>query len=267
MKALSKIAVTILTLIIFASVFAPFITTYDPVKIDLDSIKIPPGAKHLFGTDNKGRDILSRVLYGGRFSLIIAFIAGIFSLSMGLAIGLFSGYYGKKIDMAIMMFVDLILSFPSLLLAIGISILFPPGIYTVVIAITTVGWASFARLIRGHVLSIREQPFIEAARAIGCSDMRIILVHLLPNCLPLSFVFLGLKLGGYLLAESALSFLGLGVQPPRPTWGSMISLNRVYISSAPWTVIFAGLAIVITVVCFNIIGDALRDKINLKFEI
>ncbi len=262
MKALSKIAVTILTLIIFASIFAPSITKYDPVKIDLDSIKVPPSSEHIFGTDNKGRDILSRVLYGGRFSLSIAFIAGIFSLGSGLAIGLFSGYYGKKIDMAIMMLVDLVLSFPSLLLAIGISILFPTGVYTVVIAITTVGWASFARLIRGHVLCIREQPFIEAARSIGCSDVRIIFVHLLPNCLPLSFVFLGLKLGGYLLTESALSFLGLGVQPPRPTWGSMISLNRVYISSAPWTVVFAGLAIVITVVCFNIIGDALKDRLD-----
>jgi len=262
MKVLSKIAFIVLTIIILTAVFAPVIAGYDPVRIDLESIKIPPGAKHFFGTDNKGRDIFSRVVYGGRFSLSISFIAGILSLGIGLAVGLFSGYYGKEIDMVIMMFVDLILSFPSLLLAVGISVLFPAGIFTVVVAITAVGWASFARLIRGHVLSIKEQPFIEAARSIGCSDIRIILVHLLPNCLPLSFVFLGLKLGGYLLTESALSFLGLGVQPPMPTWGSMISLNRVYISSAPWTVVFAGLAIVITVACFNIIGDSLRDRLD-----
>ena len=262
MKALNKIAIGVLVLIVLASVFAPLITKYDPVKIDLDNIKISPNSKHLFGTDNKGRDIFSRVLYGGRFSISIAFIAAIFSLSIGLAIGLLSGYYGKKIDMVIMMFVDLVLSFPSLLLAIGISVIFPAGIFTVVIAITAVGWASFARLVRGHVLSLKEQPFIEAARSIGCSDIRIILVHLLPNCLPLSFVFLGLKLGGYLLTESALSFLGLGVQPPMPTWGSIISLNRIYISSAPWTIVFAGLAIVLTVMCFNIIGDALRDRLD-----
>lgn len=260
MGTLSKLTAGGLILIVLASVFAPLITKYDPVKIDLDSLKEPPGSKHLLGTDNKGRDILSRILYGGRFSIGIALVAGIFSLGIGLAVGLFSGYYGKKIDMVLIMFVDLILSFPSLLLAIGISVLFPPGIFTVVIAITAVGWASFARLIRGHVLSLREQPFIEAAKAIGCSDMRIIFVHILPNCLPLSFVVFGLKLGGYILTESALSFLSLGVQPPMPTWGSMISLNRVYISSAPWTVIFAGLAIMVTVICFNIVGDSLRDR-------
>jgi len=260
MGMLSKIATGILTLIVIASVFAPFLTEYNPVKIDLNSLKEPPNFRHLLGTDNKGRDILSRILYGGRFSIGIALIAGIFSLGIGLAVGLLSGYYGKKIDMALMMFVDLVLSFPSLLLAIGISVLFSTGIFTVIIAITAVSWASFARLIRGHVLSLKEQPFIDAARAIGCSDMRIILAHILPNCLPLSFVVLGLKLGGYILTESALSFLGLGVQPPMPTWGSMISLNRVYISSAPWMVVFPGLAIMIAVICFNIIGDALKDR-------
>lgn len=262
----SRIALIILILLILASVFAPLITKYNPVKIDLDSLKEPPGIRHFFGTDNKGRDIFSRVLYGGRYSMGIACVAGIFALAIGLTAGLVSGYYGRKVDMVIMMFVDLILSFPSLLFAIGISVLFQPGIYTVVIAIISVSWASFARLVRGQVLSLKEQPFIEAARAIGCSDARIIFVHLLPNCLPLSFVILGLKLGGYLLTESALSFLGLGVQPPLPTWGSMISLNRVYIASAPWMVVYPGLAIVITVVCFNIIGDALRDRTGYSFR-
>jgi peptide/nickel transport system permease protein len=258
----SKVALIVLVSIILASLFAPALTPYDPVKIDLNSLKEPPSLKHLLGTDNKGRDILSRILYGGRFSVGIALIAGIFSLSIGLAVGLFSGYYGKKIDMMLMMFVDLVLSFPSLLLAIGISVIFSPGTFTVIIAITAVGWASFARLIRGHVLSLKEQPFIEAARAIGCSDMRIMLAHILPNCIPLSLVVLGLKLGGYILTESALSFLGLGVQPPMPTWGSMISLNRIYILSAPWMVVFPGLAIAVTVICFNIIGDTLKDRID-----
>jgi len=189
-------------------------------------------------------------------------MAGMVSLSIGLFIGLLSGYYGGKVDAAFMMLVDLVLSFPSLLLAIGISVILSPGILTVVIAIASVGWASFARLIRGQVLSIKEQPFIDAARATGCSDIRIIWGHILPNCLPLSFVYLGLKMGGYILTESALSFLGLGVQPPMPTWGSIISLNRIYILSAPWTVVFAGIAILITVICFNIIGDALRDRLD-----
>jgi ABC-type dipeptide/oligopeptide/nickel transport system permease subunit len=253
-------------IIVFSSIFAPLLTQYDPLKIDLDSLREPPSPRHPFGTDSKGRDVLSRILYGGRFSLGVAFLAGVISLSVGLMVGLLSGYYGGKIDMMFIMVVDLVLSFPSLLLAIGISVILPPSIFTVVIAIAAVGWASFARVIRGHVLSLKEQPFIEAARAIGCSNRRIILSHILPNCLPLGVIFLGLKLGGYILTESALSFLGLGAQPPMPTWGSMINLNRIYISSAPWTVVFAGLAIVVTVVCFNIIGDALRDRLGYKID-
>ncbi len=260
---ITKIAVTILIVIVLSAVFAPLLTPYDPVKIDLDSIKEPPNIKHPLGTDNKGRDILSRILYGGRFSISIAVIAATISLCLGLTVGLLSGYYGGRVDMLLMMFVDLILSFPSLLLAIGISVIFPPGIFTVIIAIIAVGWASFARLIRGHVLRLNEAVYIDSARVIGCSDRRIILKHILPNCLPLSFVVFGIKLGGYILTESALSFLGLGAQPPMPTWGSMISLNRVYIASAPWMVVFAGGAIVLTTVCFNIVGDALRDKYGL----
>ncbi|MBI5194942.1 MAG: ABC transporter permease [Nitrospirae bacterium] len=263
----SKIAIAILILITVASVFAPLLTNYDPVRIDLDSIKEPPGLSHPFGTDNKGRDILSRILYGGRLSIGIAVTAGVISLCLGLTVGLIAGYFGGRVDMALMMLVDLILSFPSLLLAIGISVVFPPGVFTVVIAITAVGWASFARLIRGNVLSLREFTYIDSARALGCSDARIIVRHILPNCLPFSFIVLGLKLGGYLLTESALSFLGLGAQPPAPTWGSMISINRIYILSAPWMVIFAGLAIFATAVCFNILGDMLRNKMDFKFEI
>lgn len=257
-----KTSIIALIVIAVVSVFAPAISQYDPVKIDLDSIKERPGQDHLLGTDNKGRDILSRILYGGRFSIGIALLAGIVSLLAGFLVGIVSGYYGGKTDIVLMMFVDLVLSFPSLLLAIGISLILPSGIITVVVAIASVGWASFARLIRGHVLVLKERPFIDAARVIGCSDARILWSHILPNCLPLSFVYLGLKMGGYILTESALSFLGLGVQPPMPTWGSMISLNRVYILSAPWTVIYAGIAILVTVVCFNIIGDALRDRLD-----
>ncbi|MBI5025975.1 MAG: ABC transporter permease [Nitrospirae bacterium] len=263
---LSKIAIVLLLVIAASSISAPLLTPYDPLKIDLYNLKKPPSLEHPFGTDNKGRDVLSRVLYGGRFSLGISLFAGVLSLFVGLCIGLLSGYYGGKIDMAFMMVVDLVLAFPSLLLAIGISVLLPPGVYTVIIAISLVGWASFARLIRGYVLRLKESPFIDAARAIGCTNRRILIKHILPNCLPLSFVVLGVKLGGYILTESALSFLGLGVQPPMPSWGSMISLNRVYITSAPAMVIFSGLAIVLTAFCFNVIGDALRDKWEIRSE-
>lgn len=266
MKKAGKGSLIILVVIAIVSFSAPFITSYDPDMIDLDHIRESPSSQHTFGTDSKGRDILSRVLYGGRISISIAFIAAFLSMGIGLMVGLFSGYMGGKVDTVTMAIVDLILSFPSLLLAIGVSVVLPPGIYTVMIAIAAVGWASFARLIRGYVLTIKEAPFVEAAKALGCSDIRIIIVHLMPHCIPLSLVMMGLKLGGYILTEASLSFLGLGAQPPTATWGAMVSANRAYISSAPWMVFFPGLMITITALCFNILGDALRDRYSVKRE-
>jgi ABC-type dipeptide/oligopeptide/nickel transport system permease subunit len=219
--------------------------------------------KHFFGTDNKGRDILSRVLYGGRISISIAVLAALISMTIGLAIGLISGYFGGRLDIFFMALVDLVLAFPSLLLAIGVSVLFPPGVYTVMIALSAVGWASFARLIRGQVISLREASFVEAAKAVGCGNTRILLLHILPQCIPLAFVMTGLKLGGYILTEAGLSFLGLGAQPPTATWGSMISANRVFISSAPWMVLIPGILIAITALSFNVLGDELREKYDI----
>jgi peptide/nickel transport system permease protein len=246
--------------IFIVCLLSPYIVSFSPDAIDLDSLKQPPSMKHLFGTDNKGRDILSRVLYGGRISISIAVLAVLISMTIGLLIGLMSGYFGGKLDTFFMALVDLVLAFPSLLLAIGVSVLFPPGVYTVMIALSAVGWASFARLIRGQVISLREASFVEAAKAVGCSNARILLVHIFPQCIPLAFVMTGLKLGGYILSEAGLSFLGLGAQPPTATWGSMISANRVFISSAPWMVLTPGLLIAITALSFNILGDDLREK-------
>jgi ABC-type dipeptide/oligopeptide/nickel transport system permease subunit len=255
-----KISAVLIMVIFTVSLLSPYIVSYDPDSIDLDSLKEPPTMKHFLGTDNKGRDILSRVLYGGRISISIAVLAALISMVTGLLIGLLSGYYGGKLDTFFMALVDLILAFPSLLLAIGVSVIFPPGMYTVMIALSAVGWASFARLIRGQVISLRESTFVEAAKAIGCSNNRILLVHILPQCIPLAFVMTGLKLGGYILAEAGLSFLGLGAQPPTATWGSMISANRVFISSAPWMVLSPGILIAITALSFNVLGDDLREK-------
>lgn len=266
MHLTGKIAGSVIIIISILAVFSSFLSPYDPEKIDLDTIKEPPGIKHPFGTDNKGRDILSRVLYGGRISVSIAVIAASISMFIGLVMGLCSGYLGGKIDTAIMAVVDLILAFPSLLLAIGVSIIFPAGVYTVMIAIAFVGWASFARLIRGHVLTLKDAAYIEAAEAIGCSRFRILFVHLMPQCLPIGLVMAGIKLGGYVLTEASLSFLGLGAQPPMPTWGSMVSMNRAYIASEPWMVLFPGMAIAVTALCFNVLGDALRDKYGLKMR-
>ncbi len=259
-----KIAATLILALFTLSFLSPYIVSYNPDAIDLDSLKNPPSMKHLLGTDNKGRDILSRVLYGGRISISIAVLAALISMIAGLFIGLISGYFGGKLDIFFMAAVDLILAFPSLLLAIGVSVIFPPGIYTVMIALSAVGWASFARLIRGQVISLREASFVEAARSIGCTNKRILLVHILPQCIPLAFVMTGLKLGGYILTEAALSFLGLGPQPPTATWGSMISANRLFISSAPWMVFSPGILIAITALSFNILGDDLREKYGVQ---
>jgi len=255
-----KIAAGLLLIILSLSLLAPYVVSYHPDMIDLDSLKEPPSTKHLLGTDSKGRDILARVLHGGRISVSTAVLAALISMTIGLLVGLLSGYYGGKLDTILMAFVDLVLAFPSLLLAIGVSMVFPPGIYTVMIALAAVGWASFARLIRGLVISLRESSFVEAAKAIGCSNNRILRVHILPQCIPLALVMTGLKLGGYILTEAGLSFLGLGAQPPLATWGSMISANRVYISSAPWMVFSPGIFIAITAISFNVLGDDLREK-------
>ncbi len=259
-----KISACVLICIFCFSMISPALLRYSPDAIDLDSLRRPPSLQHPLGTDNKGRDILTRILYGGRISIAVSVLAAILSMGIGLAVGLLAGYIGGKTDIIFMALVDLILAFPSLLLAIGVSVLFPPGIYTVMIALSAVGWASFARLMRGQVLSLKESSFVEAARAIGCGDMRIIFVHLLPQCVPLALVMTGLKLGGYILSEAALSFLGLGAQPPVATWGSMISANRAYINSAPWMVFPPGIMIAVTALCFNLLGDDLRETFDAR---
>lgn len=253
-----------IAVIFLASLLSPLISPYKPDAIDLDALKQPPALSHPFGTDQKGRDILTRVLYGGRISIGIALMAASVSMFIGLSTGLVSGYFGGRLDTALTALMDFILSFPSLLLAIGISVILPPGIYTVMIAISAVGWASFARLIRGHVLVLREMPFIEAARAVGCGRRRVLLVHLAPQCIPLLLAIAGLKIGGYILTEASLSFLGLGAQPPMASWGSMISAGRSYIISAPWIVLFPGLAIAVAALSFNILGDALSERFGIK---
>jgi len=259
-----KISLAIICIVMALSLLAPFVTPHDPDAIDLDSLKMPPSSSHPFGTDQKGRDLFSRVLYGGRISITVSLAAALISMSIGMIIGLVSGYFGGRFDYAVMAMVDLVLSFPTLLLAIGVSLILPPGVYTVMFAIAAVSWASFARLIRGYVLSIKESPYIEAAKAIGSSSPRVLFVHLLPQCLPLGLVMMGLKVGGFILIEASLSFLGLGAQPPAASWGSMISAGRAYIVVSPWMVIFPGLAIALTALCFNIAGDALSDRFGIR---
>ena len=241
------------------SLLSPLLPLHDPNRIDLSSLRQPPSLEHPFGTDNKGRDIFARVVSGGKISIGVALAAACISTVIGFAVGLVSGYFGGRLDTVVMSAVDFILSFPSLLLAIAVSVVLPPGVSTVMLALSVVGWTSFARLVRGHVLVLKDMAFVDAARAVGCSDLRILLIHLAPLCIPLSLVLMGIKLSGFMLTEATLSFLGLGAQPPTPTWGSMISANRAYILTAPWTVLFPGIVLSLTAFCFNIAGESLKE--------
>jgi peptide/nickel transport system permease protein len=261
------IAVVLLVLLVLTAIVGPFLVSYKPDAIDLDSLRQPPGKAHFLGTDSKGRDILSRVVSGARISLSVGILASALSLCIGIFFGLIAGYFGGKVDAFFSQVFDIFLAFPSLLLAIGISAVMPPGLTSAMLAITLVGWAGFARLVRGITLSLKEQTYVEASQALGASSARILYRHILPNALPLILVAGSLRVGGFILLEAALSVLGLGVQPPTPTWGSMISLNRAYINSAPWMVIFPGLAISITVISFNILGDFLRDKLDPRMQV
>jgi peptide/nickel transport system permease protein len=261
------IAVVLLISLVLTATIGPYLVSYAPNALDLDSLRQPPGKAHFLGTDSKGRDILSRVVSGARISLSVGIIASALSLCIGIFFGLIAGYFGGKLDVFFSQVFDIFLAFPGLLLAIGISAVMPPGLTSAMLAITLVGWAGFARLVRGITLSLKEQTYVEASRAVGASSTRILYRHILPNALPLILVAGSLRVGNFILLEAALSFLGLGVQPPTPTWGSMISLNRAYINSAPWMVIFPGLAISITVISFNILGDFLRDKLDPRMQV
>lgn len=263
---LALIPALVIAVFLLTALLAPLISPYDPDNIDLDAARQPPGKKHIFGTDEKGRDIFSRVVYGARISLSIGILATALALFIGMAAGLAGGYFGGKIDAGIQMITDITLAFPSLLLAIGITVVLSPGFLTVLIALTLVGWASMARLVRGEVVSLKEREYVEAGRAGGSSNIKILLRHILPNCIPIILVAAGLKVGAFILAEAALSFLDLGVRPPTATWGFMISAGREYLKSAPWITLFPGLALALAVFSFNLLGDAARDYLDPKFK-
>lgn len=260
---MNKLLLIILLIIIIMAVIGPFFLPH-PLEADLEESFQKPCLAHILGTDNQGRDVLSRVVYGARISLGIGLLATTISLSVGLILGLVAGYKGGMFDRILCMLIDITLSFPSLLLAIGIMVVLPSGMWTVVLALTLVGWAGFARFTRGQVWNLKRNGYVEAAQAVGVGSLRIMIRHLLPNCLPLIIVAGFLRLGTFILSEAGLSFLGLGVPPPTPTWGGMINYGREFIHVAPWIVIFPGLMLALTVISCNMLGDTLRDKLDPK---
>ncbi|MEK7863462.1 MAG: nickel transporter permease [Chloroflexota bacterium] len=252
----------IVSLMALLAIAAPWISPDDPTRVDAVRRLAPPSADALLGTDNLGRDILSRLLWGARLSLGTAALAALLILTIGVGLGMVAGFYGGILDDLLMRIVDVLLAFPALILALAIAGILGPSITSVMIGIVTVAWADYARVMRGQVLAARERQYVEAARATGVRDLRILMRHLLPNVLPPILVLASLEMGGLILAISGLSFLGLGAQPPTPEWGAMLNDGRAFIGAAPQLMIYPGLAISIVVVGFNLLGDGLRDAFD-----
>lgn len=252
----------IITTMVLLATFAPLLAPFDPIAISLGDRLQPPGGDHLFGTDEMGRDIFSRILYGARISMVIGLMVVSIAGGVGTLIGATAGFIGGRIDNFIMRLMDVMLSFPSLVLAMALAAAMGPSLTSAVFAVTVVMIPKFARLVRGEALAVREMPFIAAARVSGAKNGWIILHHVIPNCISTVIVLGTLTLGDTILVAASLSFIGLGAQPPTPEWGAMISVGRKFLMDQWWYATFPGLFILITVIGFNVLGDALRDVLD-----
>lgn len=254
----------ILFLLLISTLCAPLIARQHPLRQDLERDLVAYSADHPLGTDKLGRDILSRILYGGRVSLLVGVATVGLSLAIGFVAGSLSGFFGGWLDQLLMRVIDILLAFPGILLAIAFTAVLGPGLDHVVIALCLIGWTSYARLVRGEILALRERDFVHAARALGCEPRRIIVRHLLPNLLPPLMIQATFGLAAAIVAEGSLSFLGLGVEPPTPSWGSMLNDGRQFLLVAPHLTTYPGLAIMITVLALNLVGDALQDRLHIR---
>jgi len=250
--------------LVSVALLAPYIAKYDPDQQDLSMRLSPPSPEHPFGTDQLGRDILSRVIWGSRISLTIAVVVVAISFSIGTAVGMIAGYFGGKIDELLMRITDMFMAFPRLILAMAVAAALGPGMFNTMLAIAFVSWVYYARLARASTLQIREETFVEAARAVGANDLRIIFRHILPMVIPPVIVQATLDMGGTILTAAGLGFLGLGVQPPTPEWGVMVSEGRRFITEQWWVSTFPGLAILTATFGFNLIGDGINDILNVR---
>jgi peptide/nickel transport system permease protein len=264
--------IVIIAAMVFIAVFAPLLTPHSPTEQDLTNKLIPPvwqqegNPKYLLGTDLFGRDLLTRLFYGARVSLTVAAAALLAGGGVGLIVGILSGYAGGRLDSLLMRVVDATLAFPTILFALLLAITLGAGLRTVVIAVSLILWARFARVVRGEVLAVKSRDFIALAQVRGCSHLRIMAVHILPNVLNTFMVLLTLHMGFVIIVEASLSFLGAGIPPPTPSWGQMVAEGRGKIASAWWLSMFPGLAITLVVLAFNLFGDWLRDRLDPKLS-
>jgi peptide/nickel transport system permease protein len=257
--------VLFLLLVVFAALGADFLVPYEPNKQDLAHLLTGPTLKHPMGTDSLGRDVLSRVIYGSRISLLVGISSVAVAMIIGVFLGIVSAMVGGRTGEAIMRLADLSLTLPGILIALAIAATVGPSLTNVILIIALLYWAQFARMVRGEALSIRERDYVQAALAIGCSPFRILRLHILPNLVNTIIVLATLEIAAAVLLESTLSFLGVGVPPPTPTWGSMISEGRAYVELGWWVITFPGLATMLTVLAVNLLGDVLRDRLDPKF--
>jgi ABC-type dipeptide/oligopeptide/nickel transport system permease subunit len=259
---LAVISFGVIILFILAAVFAPLLTPYTYDEMDLANRLAPPSAAHPLGTDEGGRDVFTRLLYGARVSLLIGIVPTLLSMAIGAALGILAGFAGGKTDTVIMRIADVMLAFPSILLAMVLMYMLGDGLINIFLTLSIVNWASVARVVRAETLRLKELEYVEAARVTGVSRSKILLRHILPNCIPTLIVLFTLNVPSSILTESGLSFLGLGVQPPAASWGLMVNQGRQYLYTAPWLSFAPCVAIMLTVLAFNFLGDGLRDVMD-----
>ncbi|MEA4891137.1 MAG: ABC transporter permease [Peptococcaceae bacterium] len=259
---LAAFSVAVIIIICLSALLAPWIAPYDPYKPNIVQRFNAPGSQHWFGTDELGRDVFSRLLYGTRVSIMIGIVPTLISMFIGTLLGLIAGYYGGKADFIIMRFADIILAFPSLLLAMVVMYTLGANLINIFIALSVVQWAGTARIIRSQTLSLKEKEFVEAARSLGVKKWVIMVRHILPNCIPNLIVLFTMNIPSAILSESSLSFLGIGAQPPSTSWGLMVYRGKSYLFNYPWLALIPGLAILIFVLAFNFLGDGVRDTLD-----
>ena len=261
-RKVTVINAIIVLIFIFLAIFAPFVAPYDPDKPDFAAFLQLPSAAHVLGTDNFGRDVLSRIIYGTRVSLIIGVLAVVVACAVGTVLGMIAGYFGGWVDYVIMRLADIMLSIPSLLLAMVVMYTLGQSTVNLFIALSLTSWASVARVVRSQTLSLKESEYVEAARSIGVSNGKIMLKHILPNCIPSLIVLFTLNVPSAILSESSLSFLGIGAQPPAASWGLMVNQSKQFLFTQPWLALAPCIAIMIVVLAFNFLGDGLRDVLD-----
>ncbi|MDA8085106.1 MAG: ABC transporter permease [Nitrospiraceae bacterium] len=259
---LAVAGLAVILALILAAIFAPHIAPYSPTGIDVDHVLSPPGWRHPFGTDELGRDVLTRMLWGSRVSLSVGFIAMGIAVLIGTLVGSLAGFYGGKMDAVLMRFVDVMLAFPSFVLILAVIAIVPPSIFIIMVVIGITGWMDVARLVRAEFLTLKHRDFVLASKSAGAGSMRLIFNEILPNALSPVFVAATFGVAGAILTESSLSFLGLGVQPPHPSWGNILSSGKDNIETAWWLSLYPGLAILITVLSYNLVGEGLRDALD-----